>query len=60
MARARDILRSGTWLTRERVRLIAAAILLGTVIVVLNFGVKAERTSLEEIAEPLSAAPAER
>ena len=31
MARARDILRSGTWLTRERVRLIAAAILLASV-----------------------------
>jgi MFS family permease len=36
--------------------LVAAAILLGTVIVVLCFGVKAERTSLEEVAEPLSAA----
>ncbi len=31
MARARDILRSGTWLTRERVRLIAAAILIASV-----------------------------
>jgi MFS family permease len=39
--------------------LLAAAILLGTVIVVLNFGVKAERTSLEEVAEPLSAATVE-
>ncbi len=38
--------------------LLAAAILLGTVIVVLNFGVKAERTSLEKVAEPLSAATA--
>jgi MFS family permease len=39
--------------------LLAAAILVGTVIVVLNFGVKAERTSLEEVAEPLSAATVE-
>ena len=35
--------------------LLAAAILIGTVIVVLLFGVKAERTSLEDVAEPLSA-----
>ena len=31
MAWARDILRSGTWLTRERVRLVAAAILIASV-----------------------------
>ena len=36
--------------------LLAAAILIGTVIVVLLFGVKAERTSLEDVAEPLSVA----
>lgn len=36
--------------------LLAAAILAGAVVVVLLFGVKAERTSLEEVAEPLSAA----
>jgi MFS family permease len=35
--------------------LIAAVVLLATVVVVAFFGVKAERTSLEEIAEPLSA-----
>ena len=32
--------------------LLAAAVLLATVVVVAFFGVKAERTSLEEIAEP--------
>ena len=32
-----------------------AAVLLLTVVVVALFGVKAERTSLEQIAEPLSA-----
>jgi MFS family permease len=36
--------------------LVAAAILIGAVIVVLVFGVKAERTSLEDVAAPLSAA----
>jgi hypothetical protein len=36
--------------------LIAAAILLAAVVVVASFGVKAERTSLEAVAEPLSAA----
>jgi hypothetical protein len=36
--------------------LFAAVLLLVTVSVVLVFGVKAERTSLEAIAEPLSAA----
>jgi MFS family permease len=36
--------------------LLAAAVLVGAVIVVLLFGVKAERTSLESVAEPLSAA----
>jgi hypothetical protein len=36
--------------------LFAAVLLLITVGVVLVFGVKAERTSLEAIAEPLSAA----
>jgi MFS family permease len=36
--------------------LVAAGILAVTVVVVLFFGVKAERTSLEEIAEPLSTA----
>ena len=36
--------------------LLAAAILLIAVVVVAFFGVRAERTSLEEIAEPLSAA----
>jgi MFS family permease len=35
---------------------VAAAILIGAVIVVLFFGVKAERTSLEDVAAPLSAA----
>jgi MFS family permease len=35
--------------------LFAAALLMLTVVVVALFGVKAERTSLEEIAEPLSA-----
>jgi MFS family permease len=35
---------------------LAAFILIGTAIVVLFFGVKAERTSLEEVAAPLSAA----
>ena len=35
--------------------LFAAALLMLTVVVVVLFGVKAERTSLEEIAEPLSA-----
>jgi MFS family permease len=35
--------------------LLAAAILIGAVIVVLVFGVKAERTSLEDVAAPLSA-----
>jgi MFS family permease len=35
--------------------LLAAAVLLATVVVVALFGVKAERTSLEDIAEPLSA-----
>ena len=39
--------------------LVAAAVLLTTVVVVALFGVKAERTSLEAIAEPLSAAPDE-
>ncbi len=34
--------------------LLAAAILLATVVVVLLFGVRAERTSLEDIAAPLS------
>jgi hypothetical protein len=36
--------------------LLAAAILAGAVVVVLLYGVKAERTSLEEVAEPLSLA----
>jgi MFS family permease len=36
--------------------LLAASILAGAVVVVLLFGVKAERTSLEEVAEPLSLA----
>ncbi len=36
--------------------LVAAAILMVAVVVVALFGVKAERTSLEAIAEPLSAA----
>jgi MFS family permease len=36
--------------------LLAAAILAGAAVVVLLFGVKAERTSLEEVAEPLSMA----
>jgi MFS family permease len=36
--------------------LLAAAILIGTVVVVLLFGVKAERTSLEDVTKPLSAA----
>jgi MFS family permease len=35
---------------------LAGFILIGTVVVVLLFGVKAERTSLEDVAEPLSAA----
>jgi MFS family permease len=35
--------------------LLAAAILIGAACVVLLFGVKADRTSLEEVAEPLSA-----
>lgn len=35
--------------------LLAAAILLGAASIVLLFGVKAERTSLEDVAEPLSA-----
>lgn len=35
--------------------LLAAAILIGAASVVLLFGVKAERTSLEDVAEPLSA-----
>jgi MFS family permease len=35
--------------------ILAAAVLLGAVVVVAFFGVKAERTSLEDIAEPLSA-----
>jgi MFS family permease len=35
---------------------LASSILIGTVIVVLLFGVKAERQSLEDVAEPLSAA----
>ncbi len=35
--------------------LIAAALLMTTVVVVALFGVKAERTALEDIAEPLSA-----
>src|SRR5262249_36641546 len=39
--------------------LTAAAILGGAVIVVLFFGVKAERTSLESVAEPLSTANSE-
>jgi hypothetical protein len=30
MHQARDMLRSGEWLTRERIRLIAAALLLGS------------------------------
>ena len=34
--------------------LLTAAILVATVVVVLFFGVKAERTSLEDVAEPLS------
>src|SRR5262249_51183235 len=36
--------------------LIAAGLLMATVVVVWLFGVKAERTSLEEVARPLSAA----
>jgi MFS family permease len=51
------------WLIDEGARvyilygdLLAAAILIGAVIVVLIFGVKAERTSLEDVAAPLSAA----
>jgi MFS family permease len=36
--------------------LVAATILIATVIMVLLFGVKAERTSLEDVAAPLSAA----
>ena len=36
--------------------LLASALLLATVVVVWLFGVKAERTSLEEVARPLSAA----
>ena len=39
--------------------LIAAAILLAAVVVVVLFGVKAERTSLEQVAAPLSAAEEE-
>jgi MFS family permease len=35
--------------------LLAAAILIGAASIVLLFGVKAERTSLEDVAEPLSA-----
>ena len=38
--------------------LLAAAVLLATVVVVAFFGVKAERTSLEDVAEPLSAVDA--
>jgi MFS family permease len=36
--------------------LVASFVLIGTVILVLLYGVKAERTSLEDVAEPLSAA----
>jgi hypothetical protein len=41
--------------------LLASGLLLATVVVVWLYGVKAERTSLEEVARPLSAAdePAE-
>ena len=35
--------------------LLASAILIGAAVIVLCFGVKAERTALEDVAEPLSA-----
>ena len=35
--------------------LLASALLVATVVVVILFGVKAERASLEEVAQPLSA-----
>jgi hypothetical protein len=36
--------------------LLASGLLLATVVVVWHYGVKAERSSLEEVARPLSAA----
>ncbi len=43
MARARDILRSGAWLSRERIRLVAAAVLIASVAGLLYLAVTANR-----------------